>query len=319
MIKRLLKRNRLIRNIAVNRKLKEISPVMLYHSVENTVKLDHELLQGTLHNVTPEAFGKQLEQLKKRFQFVFIDEYYDRLAKNQSVDGLISLTFDDGYLSNLTEALPIMDALEIPGTLFLCTSLVSSGSFWRDRVRLLEGKNLLNEFLIFASKEDSDFSRFEPEKFYSQSKDPLGMNSKRVDEMICQFLDYKQIKFQNLGNDIYCKSSDLKKIDSKYFNIGNHTMNHYVLSTLSSDEQIVELSGAHDYISSLGLPQSMVFSIPFGGRNTINEDTRSALRNLNYTGYIYSEGYRLVDSRIDEKQEGLVVATRTMPKEIDKY
>ena len=44
-----------------------------------------------------------------------------------SASGCIYLTFDDGYKDNLLKALPILERLEVPATIFVCSSFVDAG------------------------------------------------------------------------------------------------------------------------------------------------------------------------------------------------
>ncbi|MCG2721649.1 MAG: polysaccharide deacetylase family protein, partial [Thermodesulfovibrionales bacterium] len=46
----------------------------------------------------------------------------------------VAVTFDDGYADNLFEAVPALEAEEIPATIFLSTGLLDGDGFWIDRL-----------------------------------------------------------------------------------------------------------------------------------------------------------------------------------------
>ena len=79
------------------------SRILTYHSVGHR---NHEM------NVTPEAFREQMTWLAREGNVLPLSE------AAQGRPG-VAVTFDDGYLDNLTEAAPIMLELGIPATVFI--------------------------------------------------------------------------------------------------------------------------------------------------------------------------------------------------------
>ena len=59
-------------------------------------------------------------------------------VQNKIPPGSVVVTFDDGYLNNFTEALPILEEFKIPATIFLATDYMDSGELFPfDKYRLL--------------------------------------------------------------------------------------------------------------------------------------------------------------------------------------
>lgn len=81
------------------------SRILTYHSVGAR---DHEM------NVTPDAFRQQMTWLADNFDVVSVE---DALAGS----GQVAITFDDGYIDNLTNAVPILSELGLPATFFIVT------------------------------------------------------------------------------------------------------------------------------------------------------------------------------------------------------
>lgn len=318
-MKRILKKIPVVRKMAMRQSLSQISPVLLYHSVDDIVNSDNLFLQGTIHNVTPDIFYQQMKTLQKRYTFIPVDEYVERLKNGKSLKGVSSLTFDDGYASNITVGLKVMEELKIPGTVYLTGELVKSKSFWRDRVRYLEVKGLIPDFLDYASKKNSAFDKLSVEGFYSDSKDPSVIGSKIVDEVMKSYFSQNEIDLTRYSQGIYCSKEMLLSVKSDYLILGNHSMSHYVMSTLTLEEQQEELGNCNELLKSLNLPISNLFSIPFGGESTINQNTLKALSDLSFDGCLFSNGYRLKDASMIPKKFEVVAATRFMPRQHDRF
>lgn len=88
--------------------------ILCYHRIS----YDHDVLA-----VRPDDFRRQLEMVRASgWEVVRIGEALGRLP-----DGgrYLSITFDDGYRDNLTEALPILQEFGMPATLFAPSNVVS--------------------------------------------------------------------------------------------------------------------------------------------------------------------------------------------------
>ena len=121
-----------------------ISPppiILCYHRIFEP-ETDPHLL-----SVSPAHFREQLEVVK-------------RMAEPLSLDGLsvvpdrgafprrgVIITFDDGYLDNLENALPILRAAEVPATIYIATGYIGSNRefWWDDLERLILGGERLQK------------------------------------------------------------------------------------------------------------------------------------------------------------------------------
>jgi peptidoglycan/xylan/chitin deacetylase (PgdA/CDA1 family) len=299
-------------------RFKEFTPILVYHAINH--HSNNPLISGKVHNIFSEVFYEQLCLLKKHFTVVSLDELQQRLTKDQRVQGLAAVTFDDGYLSILNQAVPVLDTLAIPATFFLTTKLIQAGAFWRDKIRYVVNQNLAAEFLDFARKIAPAFQQIAPEQFYPKTKDPTIISSRLVETTLDQFLQSRRVDLDDLTENVYCRASDLAAQKSPYLTFGNHTHSHYVLSSMSKDEQFTDVALADQILKEMGhpeggpLPLSRVFSIPFGGSRDFNQDTLEVLRDLGFSGYVQS-GTKVVNALPDtvSNQNGLIALHRFMP------
>ncbi len=87
--------------------------VLAYHRVFED-KFDPLLLC-----VSPKKFEKQMKYIKSKFNVISLSQLVSDLENNTLRKNSICVTFDDGYIDNLTLALPILEKYEIPATVFV--------------------------------------------------------------------------------------------------------------------------------------------------------------------------------------------------------
>lgn len=95
--------------------------------------------------VTRQHFDEQLRYFKRHFSPIGLSEGVRRLASGQPLpDRALSITFDDGYLDNVTTALPVLQSHQMNAALFVPTGgLDNDEPLWWDRViRALDATDL---------------------------------------------------------------------------------------------------------------------------------------------------------------------------------
>lgn len=103
--------------------------VLMYHRVATPTVDPWQLA------VAPETFDAQLSALREAFDLVPLRELRERLRSGRDSRPVAAVTFDDGYLDNLTVAKPILERHEVPATVFVVTGFVGRREgFWWDRL-----------------------------------------------------------------------------------------------------------------------------------------------------------------------------------------
>jgi len=284
---------------------------ILYHLLDEQ-RANNIEDSSNLHSIFAQHLYEQLKEIKKNTSFLPVEEHIDVIRTNKDYKSVISVTIDDGYKASLDVGSKIFKDLDIPVTYFINTCIIEKGVFWRDKIRYVINNNLVEEFLTFACDNDKGFEAINHNNFYRESKNPVTISSQKVDMMLDKFLRGK-VGFKS--DDIYLSVNDLKK--EPYFTWGNHTNNHYVLSSLSKSEQLNEISYVEKFFEREGISYSNVFSIPFGNDITFNDDTLELLIDLGYKGVVLSSGY--TKKSVNEFTERLKkfdigIINRFMPK-----
>ena len=105
--------------------------VLMYHEV-----LEDEQDVDAWTVLRASEFRKQMEYLKRHYIVVSLDAARDLMKDGDwSRTKYAVVTFDDGYEGNRRVVLPVMEALDLPFTVFCATgSIEQSEPYWWDRV-----------------------------------------------------------------------------------------------------------------------------------------------------------------------------------------
>lgn len=104
------------------RTLNKTPRVLFYHGVDKIVDSSVQSL-----HLPPEVFEKEMQYLKKYYEVISMDEYYERFVSSGFTGKEVVITFDDGYRNNLTVAAPILDSLSLPFTVFVSVRHLDEG------------------------------------------------------------------------------------------------------------------------------------------------------------------------------------------------
>jgi peptidoglycan/xylan/chitin deacetylase (PgdA/CDA1 family) len=81
---------------------------------------------------TIDEFESLISTISKYFSTFTIAKALELQATGQLPKLSVCISFDDGYADNYTNALPILDKYQVPGTFFIATSGTQQGYLWND-------------------------------------------------------------------------------------------------------------------------------------------------------------------------------------------
>ncbi len=236
--------------------------ILYYHRI-NDIQNDRHLLC-----VTPENFEQQLKFLKHNYNILRFEEDWSQTDRDSIV-----ITFDDGYMDNLTHALPILEGENIPATVFVSTgNMEKNCELWWDELEtvLFTGDIFPKELRL---KDDTygcrwDTATYKQRENCYKALHYMMKNWITVDERetwLEQLWKWRSMeKMLEPTHLTLTKDACRKLAMSKYITVGAHTVNHPALAKLPYKQQENEIIDSIRDLEKLLGNEIDMFSYPFG-------------------------------------------------------
>lgn len=251
--------------------------ILMYHRVLPANHPDLRFVQPGMF-VEPDTFRMQLKELKKLFTIVHLDDWLEKIKNGQAVPSkACAITFDDGWQDNYEYAFPMLQAENVPATIFLVSDLVgTSKNFWPERLgRILslytrsdleqypetDEMNWLDNFYRRFADDNSTCSRSQIDKIINCAKT-------ESDEKIIERLDTLDDVLNvsaNSSRDILDWEEVIEMRDSHLIRFGSHTRRHTRLrENVSRDKLQDEIIQSKDIIEKKLNIEVKTFCFPNG-------------------------------------------------------
>ena len=121
---------------AASRRLRDAGVILCYHNV--VPACGGTVGDPGLH-MPCERFEHQIRWLVDHYRVVPLKEFMDRLTGGGSLRSVAAVTFDDAYAGVFQNALPVLEGLGVPATVFVVAEAVAqTAPFWWDRPEIAE-------------------------------------------------------------------------------------------------------------------------------------------------------------------------------------
>lgn len=242
---------------------------LLYHRILPKSEINADYYFSGL-SVSTESFEKQLAFLRSRMHPMRVS---DLTLKDTIVDPkAVGVSLDDGYLDNLTHALPLLEKYEIPATIFVTPRLAQEPSlmWWfelEQRVHGSSGGSVRHANLTIE---------------WNNSLQRKRQAVQRIDAL-CKSVSCVELKslleqLPLVGKIEYPKMLDPDQVSTlslhPLIDIGAHALSHHVLAQLSDAEALQEIQGGLNELTRITGTKSKLFAYPYGGRGEITERDR---------------------------------------------
>ncbi len=234
--------------------------ILLLHEIQDDP--GSELMTGC----SPAQLAASVTGLRRDgWEIVHLDEALRRLRDQGPSPPFAVLTFDDGYRDTLTRALPILERLQAPFTVYVPTGAVTRelNAWWLALRDLLRS----NEAVTVAGM-DRRFSCPDlPAKVaaFNAVSAWVHRDYRRAPELAPTFASYG-ISLPALADRFFMTSDELIAFARHpLVTIGAHTVSHGALSTLEPHEVRVEMDDNRAYLERLLDREVAHFAYPYGG------------------------------------------------------
>lgn len=201
------------------------------------------------HDPSPKLFEMVLKwYVKHHYRFISLAELKQLLrSKSNPKERLAFISFDDGWQSNL-KLIPLCEKHNAPVTIFVATEPLVSGNYWWEFVTQKYGRPTM---LSFKKKPENEF-----------------------------YADLAKVKADMKLDRSSMTIDELKSIASHpLVTIQSHTVNHPILTNLSTETLEKELSESKQTLQELIGDTIDVFSYPNGN---VGQREMEALKKAGY-------------------------------------
>jgi peptidoglycan/xylan/chitin deacetylase (PgdA/CDA1 family) len=181
------------------------------------------------------TFARLLEYLARRFHVVSLSEFMDNAGEiHRGSKPICLITFDDGWMDNYTVALPHLEKLKLPATIFLVTGLVESqGLFWVERLHLAWEDPAGREGIL----SDPDAAPIPSEGFDQIVERLKRMPADQRAKILARVIPSHVACAGASGIDRLMRWEEVSAMSSRGIEFGTHTVNHPLL-TYESDATV---------------------------------------------------------------------------------
>ncbi len=246
-------------------------------------------------------FTAQMRVVRELFNVLSLSEAIERLGNGSLPPRAACITFDDGYADNVEVAAPILHAQALPATFFIATGFIGGRAMWNDivieTVRRVPARFDLSE-LGYGILECADV------RARARAIDGLLSQLKYLEplERLRRIGQIQQLAGVQIPTDLMMTEAQLRRLAGYGMEIGAHTVNHPILSSVDARIARTEISASRVELERILARPVRLFAYPNGrpGKDFGNEHV-AMVRELGFAGAV-STGWGRASATTDVLQ-----------------
>ncbi|MAZ90120.1 MAG: polysaccharide deacetylase [Cellvibrionaceae bacterium] len=249
--------------------------ILNYHQVLNL----HDSMRPD--EPTSQQFDWQMRLLAKYFNPISLNSAVEQLKDGTLARNSVCVTFDDGYLNNLTVAQPILEKYNIPATVFVASAFSGGTNMWNDRIieffRQIDLKEVDLSPLSLTIRENQKSAK---------ELANLAINNLKylsVSERIAKIDELYSINRNIREPRLMMTPKELEVLHNKGVDIEAHTHRHPILKSLTHEELGKEVAENKKLLLEWTGAKITGFAYPNGKFGKDFDDTSiNAIRSLGF-------------------------------------
>lgn len=236
------------------------------------------------------TFNWQMQLLSRYFTPLSLTDALARLHNNSLPANAVCVTFDDGYLNNLTQAAPVLKKYHIPATIYVATAFSQGLNMWNDRIIDLcgdEQRDTLQTADGTLSLAGWPARRVAATTLLNQYK------YLPVDERLQAVAHLYQLNRAAEYPSRMMTPAQLNQLADFGIEVGAHTHNHPILKVLSATEQLNEMQQSKELLEQWLAQPVRHFAYPNGvlGKD-LDEQTITLAQQAGFSSAVITDwGY----------------------------
>jgi peptidoglycan/xylan/chitin deacetylase (PgdA/CDA1 family) len=289
--------------------------ILLYHRVGAPSADPHDL------SVCPETFATQLRWLIESCSVVPLDSVVSSVISGSLPHRTVAITFDDGYLDNLTTAVPLLKAARAPAAFFVTTAGLDSTNpyyFWWDQLAAAFAQRTRSAVRLSL---DLPGGR---EVFAAGSDDECRASHRRLYASIVKLAapardDVMRQVAATLGEPVLDQSArrmsagELRTlVDSSDYAVGAHTVEHLLLPAQPDETIRREIRESRAALEVCLDRRVDMFAYPFGA---LDARTSDVVRELGFRAAV-----TCADRAVNHREDPMLIPRIAATKEpLDQF
>lgn len=258
--------------------------IFLFHGVIESNK--NQIRNYNKKHILSNQFEKILKSLLRKGTPVSMDDVINFCNGKKIPTKPFAITFDDGFQNNLRIALPILEKLKIPATIYITTNFIEKNLMsWIDRIEwAFEKKKNFNIYLPWRSKSIKISTVKKKIDILNEIRKKVKSNHTIDPKLLADNIQLQLKLPKKISNNTQIDKKlswkEIKTLNSNsLITIGGHTHNHSILSYIDQKNLKKEISYSLKLLRIKAGVATKHFSYPEGTKISYNKFVIQELKN----------------------------------------
>lgn len=278
------------KNFTIVSKSSVNGPIVLHYN-----RVWDDPINAKLLSISPENFEEHLKILLENYNVIPLHHLLVAINCKEVKANAVSITFDDGYLDVLNNAVPILEKYGLHATVFVTSGMVGvDQEFWWDALEriFLTGALIPENLKIdWIENENLELELYTPQnslKAFDEIYQILRLKPLEViNQTIDNLLQWAGIDSVGRLSHRIVNEEQLNRLASLHsIELGSHAVTHTSLALLSPELQANEIKESKLKLEKISNKQVKFFAYPFGTVADFTKETEQIVAENGYNAAV---------------------------------